>query len=369
MIFYIIGGITAVIIFVVLKDKLLDKPHREIEILKSDIKKLQRLHREEIIKLDLRMRDGSNLHIQENEFIDIALSYAFKELTELCNDNYAFLGVPKSYYDMLDNSNTKEYIKRRFCEAIDEQYKYRYLIYLYPEFEKIFKGTEVVSEIQMQPTKVPKHMENLFDVVNILRSNKKSEELIYWKNRVSFLESSKSNLTAIPYMAEIVADYETYGLEYLAKELDWGYSYKRAEKVKAIREIRKDAKSMVEKNKESQYQLAYILKLFPNLEYVIETDYKGVLITNIKLSSMAKKMASYLKIEYIEDFEAGIYPCIKCNLGRDENGEITKIYHLPFDQQYDSAKINKKGEFYAMTVAEAEAAGFRRAFKWFGGIR
>ena len=170
-------------------------------------------------------------------------------------------------------------------------------------------------------------------------------------------------------MAEIVADYETYGLEYLAKELDWGYSYKRAEKVKAIREIRKDAKSMVEKNKESQYQLAYILKLFPNLEYVIETDYKGVLITNIKLSSMAKKMASYLKIEYIEDFEAGIYPCIKCNLGRDENGEITKIYHLPFDQQYDSAKINKKGEFYAMTVAEAEAAGFRRAFKWFGGIR
>ena len=62
MIFYIIGGITAVIIFVVLKDKLWDKPHREIEILKSDIKKLQRLHREEIIKLDLRMRDGSNLH-------------------------------------------------------------------------------------------------------------------------------------------------------------------------------------------------------------------------------------------------------------------------------------------------------------------
>lgn len=84
---------------------------------------------------------------------------------------------------------------------------------------------------------------------------------------------------------------------------------------------------------------------------------------------MAKKMASYLKIEYIEDFEAGIHPCTKCNLGRDENGEITKIYHLPFDQQYDSAKINKKGEFYAMTVAEAEAAGFRRAFKWFGGIR
>ena len=85
MIFYIIGGITAVIIFVVLKDKLWDKPHREIEILKSDIKKLQRLHREEIIKLDLRMRDGSNLHIQENEFIDIALSYALLKVIEAKN--------------------------------------------------------------------------------------------------------------------------------------------------------------------------------------------------------------------------------------------------------------------------------------------
>ena len=28
--------------------------------------------------------------IQENEFIDIALSYAFKELMELCNDNKLF---------------------------------------------------------------------------------------------------------------------------------------------------------------------------------------------------------------------------------------------------------------------------------------
>ena len=35
------------------------------------------------------------------------------------------------------------------------------------------------------------------------------------------------------------------------------------------------------------------------------------------------------------------------------------------DQQYDTAIIEPhKGEFYAMTVAEAEKAGFRRAFRW-----
>ena len=92
---------------------------------------------------------------------------------------------------------------------------------------------------------------------------------------------------------------------------------------------------------------------------------KGVLITNIQLSEMAKKMASLLGIKYMENYEMGSYPRIKCNIGHDEFGK-TKIYHLPFDQQYDVTKIKKRGEFYATTVEEAEAAGFRRTFKWFG---
>ncbi len=65
------------------------------------------------------------------------------------------------------------------------------------------------------------------------------------------------------------------------------------------------------------------------------------------------------------NYAMGSYPCIKCNIGRSESGE-TKIYHLPFDQQYDATKIKNRGEFYAMTVKEAEDAGFRRTFKWFG---
>lgn len=93
---------------------------------------------------------------------------------------------------------------------------------------------------------------------------------------------------------------------------------------------------------------------------------KGVLVTNIQLSDMAKRMADYLGIKYTENFAMGDYPRIKCNIGSNKNGQ-TKIYHLPFDQQYDVTKISGKGEFYAMTVAEAEEAGFRRAFKWFGG--
>lgn len=327
---------------------------------------------------------------------------------------------------------------------------------------------------------------------------KKEEENTKLKN---FYKHFYSNKTAFPFMAGIVADIETFGLEKLALGLSWGRAQRRLDKVKSIREIRKDAQTMVEKNKEAQYQLAYLLELYPALSDIIECEFnqlpaievselseydstrdflskeeysalstiernqlaldryknshnktkwqigrdyeqyvgykyrekgysvddfgsymgledlgrdiiakkddmvliiqckywssikqihekhitqlygtmisycvennvdkenvKGVLITNIQLSDMAKKMADYLGIEFKENYEMGQYPCIKCNLGHNEFGE-TKIYHLPFDKQYDITKISKKGEFYAMTVSEAEEAGFRRTFKWFG---
>ena len=57
------------------------------------------------------------------------------------------------------------------------------------------------------------------------------------------------------------------------------------------------------------------------------------------------------------------YPCIKENIENDKE----KIYHLPFDQQYDTTKIESdKGESYFMTVKEAEDNGFRRAKRWMG---
>ena len=97
------------------------------------------------------------------------------------------------------------------------------------------------------------------------------------------------------------------------------------------------------------------------------SDVTGMLITNTELSDTAKKMASFLGIQYLEKYDLEDYPCIKCNINYNEYGEKTYIYHLPFDQMYDQTKIDrKKGEFFAVTVAEAEEAGFRRAHKWFG---
>lgn len=333
------------------------------------------------------------------------------DVNSLSETNIKLLKIEKSnkyLSSRLDDKNNLEYekLKRKYAQV-----------------------DELIKSINPSGNRASKILSDIISDADYVK------QIILLKNKISFLESAQSNLTAIPYMTKIVADYETYGLEHLAKELDWGYNQQRMKKVKSIRDIRHDAKAMVEKNKEALYQLSYLLNLFPSLQDVIETDYndlpiidvnelpdydptrdylskeeynslstvernqlaldrykashkkskwqngtmasyciehncpkenvKGVLITNIQLSPMAKKMAKYLGIKFKENIEVDDYPCIKCNIGRDMYGE-TKIYHLPFDQQYDSTKISKKGEFYAMTVAEAEEAGFRRAFKWFG---
>lgn len=352
-------------------------------------------------------------------------------------------------------------------------------------------------ELKMQLDRQAREYKKAIKEKDILISELKSQIEV----QDGFISNFHSNTEIIPYMAQILADYETIGLERLAFSLDWGHSQRREEKVKAIREIRKDAKAMVEKNMEAKYQLAYLLNLFPNLEDVIECEFqqlppidieavsdydkardflskeeysklstternqlaldryinshnktkwqigrdyelyigylyskkgysvdyfgermgledlgrdlickkgnqtliiqckywskskqihekhitqlygtlvsyciennlnqdyvKALLVTNTCCSDMAKKMAEYLSITIAEDIEIKEYPRIKCNIGHDESGNAQKIYHLPFDQQYDATKITMPGEFLAFTVKEAEDAGFRRANKWF----
>lgn len=88
----------------------------------------------------------------------------------------------------------------------------------------------------------------------------------------------------------------------------------------------------------------------------------AVFYTTTKLSDAAQEFAKRLQLEIHDGFKLERYPCIKCNIS---NTDKTKIYHLPFDQKYDETIIEpKKQEFYCLTVKEAEAKGFRRAFRW-----
>ena len=495
---WFVGGIALLILLFIVKHFLWDKPQNEIKELRQDLEKMQSLHKQEIALLQLRLSDDEHISIKKGEMEYFISTFAWKELAELINKKYAFLNINNPVELYRDRIVTD--IKKLFCQSIEDMYKYQYLLYLFPQIESIFDGTKVNYNKAISFSNSFQRANNIFDVVNLLNNHKKlATETIALKNKVDFLESTHSNLTAIPYMAEIMADYETYGIERLAKRLDWGYDQERLKKVKSIREIRKDAKEIVEKNKIAQYQLAYILKLFPALSDIIDTEFdklpaikvkelseydyvrdyldkeeylkltpcernqlaldryqnsirkskwqigrdyenyigycytqkgyvvdytgsymgledlgrdlickkgektliiqckywsskkqihenhinqlygstisyciekninpsmvKGLLVTNICVSPMARKIADYLNIKIVENKPLGTYPCIKCNINHNEFGELTKIYHLPFDQQYDSVKITKPGEFFAMTCEEAEEHGFRRAFK------
>lgn len=118
----------------------------------------------------------------------------------------------------------------------------------------------------------------------------------------------------------------------------------------------------------------HVFQLFGTLQlYLMEcvgTDRStpktsALFITSTMLSPVARKAAEWLKIEVREQFPLSkSFPMIKCNINQRTK---EKIYHLPFDQQYDRTKINSAlGECYAETAVEAEKKGFRRAFRFHG---
>lgn len=80
-------------------------------------------------------------------------------------------------------------------------------------------------------------------------------------------------------------------------------------------------------------------------------------------SPKAREFATMLNVHLIDNFPPQPYPAIKCNVSMRDG---TRIYHLPFDQQYDRTLIEFRDECYVQTVAEAEALGFRRAYRWRG---
>ena len=95
-----------------------------------------------------------------------------------------------------------------------------------------------------------------------------------------------------------------------------------------------------------------------------ECKARGVLVTSTVLSKRAHKFAALLDIQVHEDLPLIRYPCVKCNVSRSDG---SKVYHLPFDQQYDRTIVEEhRCERYVETVAEAERLGFRRALRWRG---
>jgi len=174
---------------------------------------------------------------------------------------------------------------------------------------------------------------------------------------------------------EIGRDYERYvGYQYESK----GYNVYYQGIIKGLDDLGRDL--IVTKDdtviviqcknwsKEKQIHEKHIFQLFGTaIAYRLDHPKVKVLslfTTSTTLTDRAKQYADMLGIKIQEDYPLDKYPCIKCNVSGKSN---EKIYHLPFDQQYDKTLVEEeKNECYVWSVKEAEKLGFRRAFKWRG---
>ena len=252
-------------------------------------------------------------------------------------------------------------------------YKYETLFQLFPELADYVDDFDAIKKLE--EINSLQNLKEDYDRVQFYISKEEYQKLtIDERNQLALDRYIKSQKTKW----QIGRDYELFcGLQY--EKNGWEVEYIGMEK--KLNDLGRDliAKKDNEHHiiqckywsKEKVIHEKHITQLFgTTIAYKMnqpdDITVIPVFITNINLSSTAFKFAEMLQIQIEENVEFQEFPRIKCNINRDVDGIISHIYHLPFDQQYDRTKINKKGEFYAYTVEEAVNHGFRRAFKYYG---
>ncbi|TLX76630.1 restriction endonuclease [Labilibacter sediminis] len=261
----------------------------------------------------------------------------------------------------------KEQSKSYYEQYRQMLYKYEELLQLFPELTDYVDDFETIQ--QLEKAKTIESFKEDFDRVRFYMSKEEYEQLsINERNQVAldrYLAGRKSNW-------QIGRDYELYcgriyerdgwnveyvGMEQKLQDLGRDLIAKRNSKIHVIQcKYWSQKKFIHEKHINQLYGTAVAYGLDIDSRYKVEP----VFITNTQLSDTAIKFADKLGVKVVFQ-ELKDFPRIKCNVNKD-----SKIYHLPFDQQYDRTQIKEKGEFYAMTVSEAAEKGFRRAFKYYG---
>ena len=256
---------------------------------------------------------------------------------------------------------TKGYI----AKSKELEYKLEYIKALFPNIEEIFEeGFNKDEPFELETE------ETTDRVRHFLSAEEYAQLSVSARNQLAldrYLQRSKTRW-------QIGRDYEMY-VGYLYEKEGYAITYNGI--LENLQDMGRDLIAAKDdtvliiqcKNwsKEKEIHEKHVFQLFGSLiQYNIEHPSlfpaKAVFISSTKLSSMAKKVAKQLDIE-IRLIDMGEFPRIKCNINRT-TGE--RIYHLPFDQQYDKTVIDERvGEMYAFSVSEAEEHGFRRAQRHF----
>lgn len=261
-------------------------------------------------------------------------------------------------------------------------YKYEFLLSVFPELKDSFEDESSLIHIKDNYTNLDDYNDNRDHVHDWLTDAEYKSMSVDDRNQLAldrYKKRRKDNW-------EIGIDYELY-LGYLLREgkapFDGRWRVVQYGERKKLEDLGRDIIAdrigfdgkrtvyVIQCKRWSEQRIVHenaICQLFgTSVEYKIKHrelllyDIVPVFITTTNLSPMAMEFAKQLGVKVMK-IPMGDYPMIKCNIN---NGE--KIYHLPFDQQYHRTEISKEGEFFAMTVKEATAKGFRRAMRHFVG--
>ena len=329
----------------------------------------------DIEKIFISLKNIHSRVYNEKKLIQKEFNQKFKFCAEYIAD--LFLNDYENFADYLDNKphpahkkaqdvrelkqKTKEYIK----EYKLMRYEYDMLFSLFPELENYLEYYSAEKSETIEDVK-----ENYDYVQSWISKDEYSSLDENTRNQLAldrYIESRKKSKWAIG------RDYEMFiGHEYEKKGYKVTYTgiTDRLEDKGRDLIAQKDNEILIIQCKNwSKYKEIHenhICQLFgTTVQYNIENNllFKAtpVFITSATLSETALKFAEYLGVQVIQNKKLEEFPRIKCNINNKE-----KIYHLPFDQQYDRTIIgNQKGEFFAWTVQEAVDKGFRRAKKYF----
>ncbi len=268
--------------------------------------------------------------------------------------------------------------KRRVAERL-----WRVLSYQLEYYENLFPWLVDFKEEDLDD--LIRHLVEKTTKVQQQAEDEEEDPVRHWVTRAEYerLSSSERNQLALDrYWQkkksswELGRDYERFtGYQY---EIDgWGVSYQGI--IEGLADLGRDLVAVKDNHveivqckywsKNKAIHEKHIFQLYGTLvAYRIDhpeaKDVSPVFITSTLLSDRAKQFAKALGVRFVEGHPFERYPCIKCNVSRRDG---TKIYHLPFDQQYDRTLVEQERlERYVATAKEAEGFGFRRAFRWRG---
>ena len=348
---------------VVLTNKLVETNIAELNNIRAEKNKFNRYMKNTFKDLH-KLRD--ELLIDYPYFATLIADYE-----KYTNDRYAYIlkNKPRPAFKASDivSANSK---KIHYITQENKLLKYQMEIY-----ESFFPFLSDYKEISKEDYKI-------ITETNLNENNEKNifSEYLSPQEYNSLSQEEKCQLSLERYkkkkktLWQVGRDYERYiGYLYEAK----GYTVKYFGAIKGYEDLGRDLiatnnnETLIIQckywNEHKTIHEKHIFQLFGTFfEYKFQypkKDVKAVFVTSTTLSEISLKFAEKLNIEIIQGLKYdNTYPMIKCNINR-ATGE--KIFHLPFDLQYDNIIIEpQKGECYTATVAEAVKKGFRHSYKW-----